>query len=109
MAKTKISDDEKKILIAYVKTPPLLLIRLKSQAVLLASKAMTDEDIADVLGRKQRTVTLWRRDWNRRHSASLFTGHKNNQNSAKLTKQQKEQIKQTGLIPNKVGYSSLSL
>ena len=60
---TEISVEEKKLLIGYVRTSPLRLVRLKAQAVLLAGKAMSDEDIADVLGRKQRTVTLWRRDW----------------------------------------------
>ena len=89
MAKTKITNDEKELLKQYSKTSPLTLVRLKSQTILLASKYMSDEDIADILDRKQRTIAQWRRSWHRIRFASIFTGHKDNANAAKLTKEQK--------------------
>lgn len=92
MTKTNITLDEKEILKRYARTSPLVLIRLKSQTVLLASKQMNDEDIADVLDRSERTVAQWRRTWNKVRLASLFTGHKDNTNAAKLTRQQKAVI-----------------
>jgi transposase len=89
MAKTKITNDEKELLKQYLKTSSLNLIRLKSQTILLASKHMSDEDIADILDRKPRTIAEWRREWYRIRFASIFTGHKDNINAAKLTKEQK--------------------
>ena len=55
---------------------------------------MPDIGVADVVGRSERRVALWRRAWNNSRMASLFTGHKDNDNAAKLTKQQKQQIKE---------------
>lgn len=77
----------------YFKTTPLILIRLKAQAILLRSKAMKVADIADVLGRTSRTVERWIQDFKRSRLGSLFSGHVDNENAAKLTKEQKEAIK----------------
>lgn len=95
MAKTNITDDEKSILKQYAKTSSLVLVHFKAQAILLSSKRMSDEDIADILDRKERTVILWRRNWNKTRLASIFTGHQDNSNAAKLTPTQKAEIKQT--------------
>ncbi len=92
MIQTNITNDEKVILKTYAKSSPLVLVRLKAQSVLLASKQMSDEDIADVLDRKTRTVSLWRRSWNIRRMASIFSGHAQNSNAAKLTKEQKQAV-----------------
>jgi transposase len=92
MIKTNISNDEKLILKAHIKSSPLVLVRLKAQTALLASKRISDEDIADVLDRKPRTITLWRRSWNKYRLASIFSGHRGNNNAAKLTTEQKEHI-----------------
>jgi len=53
---------------------------------------MGDEDIADVLDRSERTIAQWRRAWNKTRLASIFTGHQDNANAAKLTKEQKVSI-----------------
>jgi hypothetical protein len=58
----------------------------------MASKGTLSADIADVVGRKERTVILWLRDWNNRRFASMFTGHKDNTNAGKLTPEQKAKI-----------------
>jgi len=92
--KTNISDEEKVLLRDYAKTSPLLLIRHKAQAVLMASKVISAVDIADIVGRKERTVALWLGDWNDRRFASLFTGHKGNGNAGKLTAEQKAEVQQ---------------
>ena len=94
MTKTNIADEEKLVLRAYAKTSPLVLVRLKAQAVLMASKGMTPLDIGDIAERSKRTVELWLRDWNQRRLASIFTGHSDNDNAALLTREQKEEIRQ---------------
>jgi transposase len=60
----------------------------------MASKDMPNVDIGDVLDKQERTVKLWLSDWSKRHLASIFTGHQDNNNAAKLTREQKSEIQQ---------------
>lgn len=94
MVQIVLSAEEKQLLRAYFKTTPLILIRLKSQAILLRDKSIKVADIADVLGRNSRTIERWITDFKHIRLASLFTGHKDNENAAKLTREQKAEIKQ---------------
>jgi transposase len=94
VTKTNITDEEKELLRAYVKTSPLVLLRLKAQAVLMASKGLAATDIGDIVERSERTVTVWLRDWRQQRLASIFTGHAGNQSAAKLTRDQKDEIRQ---------------
>jgi transposase len=89
-----ISSEERVLLKQYLKTSPLLLIRLKAQAILMREKGMTFEDIGDILSRDRRTVSLWLTDWDHRRMASIFTGHQGNGNAAKLSQKDKESIKE---------------
>lgn len=88
-----LSDQEKQVLKNYFKTTSLILIRLKSQAILLRNKAMKVVDIADVLGRDSRTIERWIKDFKEKRLFSIFTGQKNNEHAAKLTREQKEENK----------------
>jgi transposase len=99
MRKTNISDVEKPVLQHYAKASPLVLIRFKAQAILMASNQIPATVIGDILDRSERIIILWLRDWNRRRLASLFTGHQDNVNAAKLTKEQLAQIKVTLASP----------
>lgn len=51
-------------------------------------------DIADVLGRDIRTIERWSRDFKKRRLSSIFTFQKDNEHAAKLTRVQKEEIKE---------------
>ncbi|MGH7204271.1 MAG: IS630 family transposase [Candidatus Levyibacteriota bacterium] len=93
MVQITLTPEEKQVLRDYFKTTPLVLIRLKAQAILLRSKAMRIADIADVLGRTSRTVERWIQDFKESRLGSLFSGHAANENAAKLTRKQKEEIK----------------
>ena len=95
MIRITLSDEEKLVLKNYFKTTPLILIRLKSQAILLRDKSVKVKDIADVLDKDIRTIERWVKDFTDRRLASIFTGQKDNQNAAKLTREQKEEVKQT--------------
>ena len=92
MAQINLSSEEKQILKDYSKTTPLILIRLKSQAILMRSKKMKVADIADVLGRDIRTAERWIKNFKQIRIASIFTGHQDNENAAKLTRIQKKEI-----------------
>ena len=82
--------EEKDQLQEYARNAPLVLVRLKAQSILLASNAVRTAVIADSLGRTERTVSDWLSAWRKVRMASLFTGHKDNENAAKLTKEQKQ-------------------
>lgn len=93
MIKIELAENEKDLLKRYVKTTPLLLIRYKCQALLMRSKGMKLADIGDIVGRNENTVSRWLADWDERRIASIFTGHQDNDNAAKLTKAQREEIR----------------
>lgn len=94
MVRVELTQEEKSLLRGYNKTTPLELVRLKAQAVLMRNRRMKLADIADVVGRNERSVSAWLHDWDTRGMASIFTGHKENTNASKLTKEQKEEIKE---------------
>lgn len=94
MVKIEISSEEKALLKDHVRTTPLVLVRLKSQAVLMRTKGMKLADIADIVSRSEWSVGQWLSDWDEQRMASIFTGHAGNENAAKLTKQQKAEIKE---------------
>lgn len=89
-----LSGLEKQLLKEYAQTSSLVLVRLKAQAVLLTTKGMTPTDIGDLLDRKERTVVLWLRNWQKQRLSSIFTGHADNRNASKLTSQQLAEIQQ---------------
>ena len=94
MLKTKITDNERNILIAFNRTSPLLLIRLKSQAVMASDQGLSTNSIALNVGKSVRAVERWLCDWNKQRTASIFSGHTNNNNAGKLTKEQQAQIRE---------------
>lgn len=93
MYKIEITTEEKVILKRYLKTSPIILIRLKCHALLTRNKNMRIKDIADIVSRDEKTVSKWMKDWHENRMASIFTGHLNNENASKLTKEQKKEIK----------------
>ena len=99
MIKTNTTNTEKDMLRAYAKTSPLALVRLKAQAVLMASNSLPPAGISDVLGRSEYTVKGWLRDWDKQRLASMFTGHKHNANAAKLLPEDKQFLKEVLASP----------
>lgn len=99
MLKTKITDDERYVLQQYNRTTTIELIRLKCFSVLIADQGLTGTAVSEVVGKSVRTVNRWLKDWDKRHLASIFSGHQDNSNAAKLTKAQLEQIRQTLASP----------
>lgn len=61
----------------------------------MREKGMKLGDIGDIVSRDEHAITRWIRDWNERRMASMFTGHQDNGNASKLTKEQRKEIKET--------------
>lgn len=102
MIKTKITAEEKDLLKKYLKTSPLVLIRLKCYALLTRDKEMKIKDVADIVSRDEKTIIRWIKDWDKSRMASIFTGHQNNENASKLTKEQKAEIRKALTEPPNV-------
>jgi transposase len=90
----KTSGLETMLLQDYVKTTPLILLRFKAQAVLLAANGVSPETMASVFARKPSTIATWLKDWRQRRLSSIFTGHQDNNNASKLTTDQQAEIQQ---------------
>lgn len=95
MIRIKLTEEERYLLGEYFKTSPLKLIRLKAQAVLMRDKELNLKDISELLFRDSRTIQRWIRDFTERRMASIFSGHENNENASKLTREQKQEIAET--------------
>lgn len=90
-----VTDEEQQVLIRWKKRgDSLILIRLKAEAILYASHGVDLDFIAEMVGRTVRTVKEWLAFWRVSRLHSVVTGHKGNQNAAKLTREQKEQLKE---------------
>jgi transposase len=94
MRRVELSEDEKELLKNYCKTSPIELMRAKAQAILMRHKQMQNADIAELVFREERTVERWTQDFVERRMASLFSGLVGNEHAAKLTREQKAEIKQ---------------
>ena len=94
MLKTKITDNERQILVAFNRDSPILLVRLKAQAVMASDQGLSSSSIALNVGRGVRAVERWLGAWKKQRTASIFSGHSDNNNAGKLTKEQQAQIKE---------------
>ena len=66
---------------------------MKAEAILYASEGVGIGIIAKMVERAERTVQEWLADWRATRMCSVLTGHAGNQNAAKLTRAQKEELK----------------
>jgi transposase len=94
MATVSVDLDERKVLLNWKKrSDSMILVRLKAEAVLYASMEVSVEIISSSVDRSEKTVSEWLRDWNTRRLQSVVTEHAGNQNAAKLTREQKVELK----------------
>lgn len=70
-----------------------VLVRLKAEAIMLASEDVPVSVIGRFVDRSVATVKGWLRDWQDTRLASVVTGHSDNENAAKLTSAQKEEVR----------------
>jgi transposase len=96
-----LTQEEKQLLRNYFKTSPITLIRLKAQAVTMRDRGMKIKDISLSIFKSKRTVNRWVEDYAVQRIASIFSGLIKNENAAKLTRLQKEEIKKTLSSPPK--------
>ncbi len=93
MVEINLSGEEKELLKAYFQKSPLMLIRLKAQAITMRSNGLLISDISKAIFRNSRTIERWIRDFKNYRMASIFSGRVGNEYASKLTRIQKEEIK----------------
>jgi transposase len=99
-----LSNEEMILLKCHFQKSPIALIRSKVMAVMLRHHKMKVKDIAGSLFRQERTISRWIKDFSIRHMASIFSGLEDNENASKLTRKQKQQIKEViGQPPDEQG------
>ena len=89
----QVSSVEQELLRQHVKKSQSEAIRQRAHSIILSSKGYPPLEIADILERDEKTIREWVKAWSTTRIASLFTGYSLNQNAAKLTKNQKTEIK----------------
>ena len=90
-----VTKEERDVLLRWKKrSDSFILVRLKAEAVLYASRGVDVSIIAEMVDRSQRTVRNWLARWRLARLCSVVTGHAGNENAAKLTRSQKEQLKE---------------
>jgi transposase len=95
----QLTADEKWALRQQIKHSKIILIREKAIAVMASNVGNSAIEIAEFMGKDIQAIRSWLKGWNSQKFASLFSGHKNNNNAAKLTSVQKEEIRQALLLP----------
>ena len=90
----EVTPEETAVLVGWRKrSDDHVLVRMKAEAVLHASRGVDVDIIAETVERTERTVQEWPVDWQATRMCSVLTGHAGNQNAAKLTRAQKEELK----------------
>lgn len=105
----QLTKTEKKTLKDHYRHSQTALIRERAHAVLLSDSGHSVPEIAKVLFRNIDTVYGWINAFNDLRLASIFPGYQDNQNAAKLTKEQKEEVKQTLAKPDGLSASFWTL
>jgi len=90
----EVTPEETTVLIRWKKrTDNYILVRMKAEAILYASRGVDVSIIAEMVERSEKTIREWLADWQTSRMCSVLTGHAGNQNAAKLTRTQKEDLK----------------
>ena len=89
-----VTPEETAVLIRWKKrSDNHVLVRTKAEAILYASEGVSISIIAKMVERAERTAQEWPADWQATRMCSVLTGHAGNQNAAKLTRDQKQELK----------------
>lgn len=92
--KPALSKEEVELLKKYYKTSDIQLLREKAQVIVMRSDGLREVKIAEYTFKSIRTIQRWLKDFKTRRLASIFSGYQGNENASKLTRAQKQEIKE---------------
>jgi transposase len=88
-----LTAQEEEILEGHIKKSPLETVRLRAHAIVMRARKLGLEDIARLVYRSVQTVSRWIAEFVKERLSSLFSENVGNENAAKLTREQKKEIK----------------
>lgn len=89
-----LTPEEELLVIQHYRKPQCEEIRLRAHAVFLTHKGYSYGQVAEILLQTEQTVFRWIKAFSNERIASLFPKYLNNQHAAKLTREQKREIKE---------------
>jgi len=90
-----VEPEEREALMRWkYRSDTFVLVRRKSDAILMASEGVGTNIVARLVDRSEETVLGWFSDWREARMQSVVTGHAGNENAAKMKRDQKEQVRQ---------------
>lgn len=89
-----LTKEEIPLLLQHYRKPLCRGIRIRSHAILLTHKGYAPLQIADILYESEQTICRYIKDFQKERIASLFPRTLGNQSAAKLTKTQKQELKE---------------
>jgi transposase len=104
-----ISKEEEELLVAYYKKGGNTLIRARAEVLLMSSKKLPVSTIASLVLYEEQTIREWVTAFNTVRVSSIFPSYEGNENAAKLTKKQKDEISETLKNPDGLPYDFLSI
>ena len=93
MFRVEFSKEERELLKKHLRTSPLVSVRSRAQAILMREKKMSLTDIGDILSREEHAISRWVKERCQYRLASIFDSNHGNENSSKLTREQRLEIK----------------
>lgn len=87
-----LTEDEEKLLIGYYKKGGNTLIRARAEALLMSSKKLSVSTIASLVLYEEQTICEWLTAFESTRISSIFPSYEGNENAAKLTSKQKDEI-----------------
>ena len=89
----QLTQEEFNLLLQHKKKSFCELISVRAHAILLFHKGYSGPQIADILFKDEKTIREWVQSFSQERIASLFPHTLSNQNAAKLTREQKQSLK----------------
>lgn len=89
----QLTEDEVVLISEHFRKSNCEGIRLRCHTILLFHKGYTPDQIADILFRSEQTICRWIRRFHSRRISSLFPEYLGNEHAAKLTKRQKQRLR----------------
>ena len=96
----EVTPEETAVLIRWKeRTDNYVLVRMKAEAILCASRGVDVGIIAEMVERSAKTIREWLADWQNTRMCSVLTGHAGNRNAAELTRARKEDLEAVLALP----------
>jgi transposase len=104
-----ITKKEESLLVDYYKKGINTLMRARAQAILMSAEKLSVGSIARIVRYEEQTIREWITAWEDARMSSIFVHYEGNENASKLTKKQKDEIKETLKKPDGLPSAFLSL